>query len=39
MTTVPPQYWHFMVSVPTSGSNGAPQEGHLNARIETSLGM
>jgi hypothetical protein len=32
---VPPQYEHFIVSVPTSGSSGAPHVGHLKARTES----
>jgi hypothetical protein len=39
MITVLPQYEHFMVSVPASGSSGAPQVGHLKARTETLVDM
>jgi hypothetical protein len=39
MITVPPQYAHFIVKVPTSGSSGAPQDGHLNARKDGFFSM
>ncbi len=33
------QYGHFMVVLPGSGSRGAPQVGHLNARMDESDGI
>jgi hypothetical protein len=37
MITVLPQYGHFIVRVPVSGSNGPPQDGHLKARTDRFL--
>ncbi len=39
MITEEPQYPHFMVMAPCTGSSGAPQVGHLKARMDASFAI